>query len=116
MSCGSLTCPRLSAKRQIVGSGFAAFSRSAAPKTASRSQFDISLGIELPRHGYRAEFFIGSSRDLAIIEAAQQRAPFDTALIDGDHSYEGARADGIAYGSLARIVAFHDIAGENVTK
>lgn len=70
----------------------------------------------LPRHGYRAEFFIGSSRDLAIIEAAQQRAPFDTALIDGDHSYEGARADGIAYGSLARIVAFHDIAGENVTK
>ena len=72
------------------------------------------VASDLCRDGYPAEYFIGSSRDPAIIRAAQQRAPFDAALIDGDHSYEGALADWIDYGCLARIVAFHDIAGENV--
>jgi hypothetical protein len=69
---------------------------------------------DLCRDGYRTELFLGNSRDIAIIEAARQRAPFDAALIDGDHSYEGALADWVDYGCLARIVAFHDIAGENV--
>ena len=69
---------------------------------------------DLCRDGYGAELLLGSSRDSAIIDAVAQHAPFDAVFIDGDHSYEGVREDWINYGNLARIVALHDIAGDNV--
>lgn len=70
---------------------------------------------DLCRDGYRAELVIGSSQDPTIISAVAQHAPFDAVFIDGDHSYRGAHADWLNFGSLARIVALHDIAGDNVT-
>jgi hypothetical protein len=70
--------------------------------------------LDLYRDGYRAKLVVGSSQDPAIIEAVAQHAPFGSIFIDGDHSYEGVRSDWINYGKLARIVALHDIAGDNV--
>jgi hypothetical protein len=34
------------------------------------------------------------------------------ALIDGDHRYEGVKADWEAYRKVASIIAFHDIVGD----
>jgi hypothetical protein len=34
---------------------------------------------------------------------------FDVVFIDGDHSYDGAKADYLSVGRFARICAFHDI-------
>lgn len=69
---------------------------------------------DLCNDGYRAELFLGNSQDPLIIAAVAEHAPFDAVFIDGDHSYEGALADWNNYGKLARIVALHDIAGDNV--
>jgi cephalosporin hydroxylase len=46
------------------------------------------------------------------VEALFDSAPADFALIDGDHTYEGVKADFLNYGRLVRpggIIAFHDI-------
>ncbi len=45
--------------------------------------------------------------------------PLDFLLIDGDHSYEGVRADYEMYGPLVRpggLIAFHDIVGHTPEK
>src|SRR4051812_36281041 len=35
----------------------------------------------------------GDSRDPAIVESVRRRGPYQFVLIDGDHSYDGVRAD-----------------------
>lgn len=57
--------------------------------------------------------FFGNSRDEAIIEKVTALGPFDAILIDGDHSLRGVTADWNNYGPLGRMVAFHDIVGDN---
>lgn len=56
----------------------------------------------------------GDSTKPDIIKSVMDYGPFDAALIDGDHRYEGVKADWENY--PARIVAFHDIAGDGVMK
>lgn len=51
----------------------------------------------------------GNSADPAIIKQVQDLGPFDACLIDGDHELAGVTSDWRNYGSLCRVVAFHDI-------
>ena len=67
----------------------------------------------------RVEFTLleGSSRNLRdqVHDGLQGRA-IDLLFIDGDHSYEGARADLLDYRELVRpggLIAFHDIVPDN---
>lgn len=52
---------------------------------------------------------IGLSQDRAVIE--QVRGDYDLVIIDGDHAFESVKNDFQVYGSMGRILMFHDIAG-----
>lgn len=61
----------------------------------------------------RCEFInlAADSQDAATVELADSSGPFDFVFIDGDHTYNGVRADWLAYSPLVRpggTVAFHD--------
>lgn len=64
---------------------------------------------ELQKRGYDAHLFLTDSRDPETIEAVQKLAPFDLVFLDGNHSDEYVRSDWRHYGSLGKLVAFHDI-------
>lgn len=68
----------------------------------------------LRAEGYDIHLFLGDSKEPDIVEAVRALGPFDAALIDGDHLYEGVKADWINYGPMARTVIFHDIIGVGV--
>lgn len=57
--------------------------------------------------------FAGSSYETAV-SWAQRWAPYDFVFIDGDHSYEGVRADWLNYGDMGLMTVFHDIALDGV--
>ena len=63
--------------------------------------------------GVRLEKITGNSRDpetIAIVAALLPQVDF--LFIDGDHTYEGVRADWMNYGPLVRpggLIAFHDL-------
>lgn len=66
---------------------------------------------ELRGMGYDITLIIGDSRDADIVEQVRSLGPFDAALIDGDHRYEGVLADFANYSDVCSLVAFHDIVG-----
>lgn len=90
-------------KRGIIGAG----------KHKRSGEFLERAAADLRRRGREAHVIIGDSHDTDTIARAAAHAPYDAVFIDGDHTLEGARADWENYGPMGRIVAFHDIRGEN---
>jgi predicted O-methyltransferase YrrM len=80
----------------------------------SRKRLEDAVRI-LRTSGYDASCIFGDSTTPATHRLAAMRGPYDAVLIDGDHRYEGVQADWLLYRPLARIVAFHDIAGDGQT-
>jgi hypothetical protein len=67
--------------------------------------------VDLRAKGRDAHVIIGDSHEQDTVQLTATFAPFDAALLDGDHSSDGITADWNSYGKMARMVAFHDIAG-----
>ncbi len=65
--------------------------------------------LKLNEDGYNAHLIIGDSTDPKIIEQVKALGPFDACFIDANHTLPYVTKDFENYGSLARIVAFHDI-------
>jgi hypothetical protein len=62
--------------------------------------------------GHRVQLFLADSHAPGTVSSVATLAPFDFGFIDGDHSYEGVKADWENYGPMCKIVGFHDIAGQ----
>lgn len=60
-------------------------------------------------NGFDTHLFLGNSRDPEIVEKVKALGPFDVVFIDGDHRYDGVKADWLNYGPLGKTVIFHDI-------
>jgi cephalosporin hydroxylase len=61
--------------------------------------------------GYDITMILGDSTDPGIIKLVKDQGPFDAALLDGDHRYNGIKADFEAYAPMCKVVALHDIVG-----
>ena len=61
--------------------------------------------------GANVELFIGDSHSKQVIDQVSNFAPYDFGFIDGDHTYEGVKADWENYGPMCKVVGFHDIGG-----
>lgn len=69
----------------------------------------------LREDGYDVHLFLGDSKDPAIVADVRKLGPFDFALIDGDHLYDGVKADWNNYGPIIKTAVFHDIVGDGVS-
>lgn len=84
------------------------------------------IGIDRPPKGYRTgpqlsdlgcEVLLGDSQDPGMVAQLEQMLggdDIDMLFIDGDHTFEGVKADYELYSPLVRpggMVAFHDICG-----
>lgn len=64
---------------------------------------------DLKQIGHRVTLIKGDSTDPDVIRSVVQRGPFDACFIDCNHTLPYVTKDWINYGSLCRLVAFHDI-------
>jgi cephalosporin hydroxylase len=75
---------------------------------------DIQQSVAaLKKYRHEVHLIAGDSTAPNIVAVVRALAPFDLVFIDGDHSLKAATADWENYGSLGRIVAFHDIDAEH---
>lgn len=89
----------------------------AMPRGSRVCSVDIEAGPDLREcvaalklRVYQVKLIKGNSTDPAVINAVRAEAPFDLCLIDANHTEPFVRLDWANYGTMARIVAFHDIA------
>lgn len=59
--------------------------------------------------GRTVHLILGNSHAPNIIDKVKAFGPFEFGFIDGDHSYEGVKADWENYGPVCEMVGFHDI-------
>ncbi len=59
--------------------------------------------------GFDATLILGDSIDPEVVKKTQALGPFDACFIDANHVEFCVRSDWENYGSISRIVAFHDI-------
>lgn len=67
---------------------------------------------DLNANGYKASCLFGDSQTDATRRLIVGRGPYDAALIDGDHTLAGVTRDWHLYGTIAPMIAFHDIVGD----
>jgi hypothetical protein len=77
-------------------------------RARNKTPFDGLLAAFID--GKTREFFCGTSRDFAT--SSRCPATIDLLFVDGDHSYEGVKADFEALGPRSRVVVFHDIVSD----
>jgi cephalosporin hydroxylase len=58
--------------------------------------------------GIKLIFIKGDSHSESVINLVNHHGPYDFVFIDGDHTYDGVRADWENFGNSS-VVAFHDI-------
>jgi len=63
----------------------------------------------LNEHGYDADVLIQNSQSPRAWQWAHDHGPYDFVFIDGDHAYYAVLSDWMMYGTLGRVVGFHDI-------
>jgi predicted O-methyltransferase YrrM len=66
---------------------------------------------ELVDMGYHIRQIMGDSRSPAVIRMVATAGSYDLALIDGDHTYDGVKADWLNYQPFCKVMCFHDIVG-----
>ena len=77
-------------------------------RAGNKTPFDGLLAAFID--GKTREFFCGTSMDLAT--SSRCPATIDLLFVDGNHSYEGVKADFEALGPRSRVVVFHDIVSD----
>ena len=65
---------------------------------------------ELKASGYDTHLIVGDSTESRSIYKGRKWGPYDAVFIDGNHTYDYVKKDWENYGTLGRIVGFHDIA------
>lgn len=70
--------------------------------------------VDLIQKGYRIYKVLGDSTVFDNINRVKKFGPFDAALIDGDHTYNGVKQDWENFSPIADIVALHDIVGDGM--
>lgn len=65
--------------------------------------------------GHNVSLILNDSRDHRVINLVYDWGPYDFVFIDGDHRYNGVKADWENYGPMAaEMVAFHDVAAKMI--
>jgi hypothetical protein len=77
-----------------------------------------AMGITLPEHTHAhtgLNVMYGSSRDSSIINSVKdyvaENGKYDMIFVDGDHSYEGVKADYQNYKDMCKYMGVHDACG-----
>lgn len=90
-----------------------------APKGSLGVSIDLDTNLvrhtaqELVNLGSKVYLIPGDSKDPASISEARKLGPYDVVFIDGDHTYEGVKADWDNYHQLAPVVVIHDVMGRD---
>lgn len=71
---------------------------------------------DLRQRGYIIDVILGDSTEQPVIDKVISKFPFDACLIDGNHLYDGVKADWNNYRGTSAIVCFHDTVGEGQTE
>lgn len=79
------------------------------PKSSNKTLKNLVNVCKSLSEEYDVQLLLGNSRDQDVIKRVVELGPYDLIYIDGDHTYEGVKADWENYRSIGKIIAFDDI-------